>query len=156
INHTTGLITGTPTTLGTSDVTVTVRGSMHGINTATFTWYVARGIFENTTKVPVPDAGAAVFSDIDVTGLSGQAPSDLKVDVDIKHTYRGDLVIDLVAPDGTLYPLKKSNVSDSADNVNDTYTVDASSQVANGTWRLQVRDAYRGDTGYIDNWKLIF
>ncbi|GAA3379484.1 M4 family metallopeptidase [Streptomyces sannanensis] len=156
INHVTGLITGTPTTVGTSDVTVTVRGSMHGITTATFTWYVARGIVENTTDVSIPDGGAAVFSDIDVTGLSGQAPSDLKVDVDIKHTWRGDLVIDLVAPDGTLYPLKKSNLSDSADNVLATYTVDASSQVANGTWRLQVRDAYRGDTGYIDNWRLVF
>ncbi|GAA3476104.1 M4 family metallopeptidase [Streptomyces yanii] len=156
INHVTGLITGTPTTVGTSDVTVTVRGSMHGITTATFTWYVAKGIFENTTDVSIPDAGAAVFSDIDVTGISGQAPSDLKVDVDIKHTWRGDLALDLVAPDGTLYPLKKSNVSDSADNVLATYTVDASSQVANGTWRLQARDMYRGDTGYIDSWRLVF
>ncbi|MFF5287250.1 M4 family metallopeptidase [Streptomyces sp. NPDC013171] len=155
INHVTGLITGTPTTLGTSDVTITVRGSVHGVSTASFTWSI-RNIFENTTDVPIPDAGAAAFSDIDVTTLSGQAPSDLKVAVDIKHTYRGDLVIDLVAPDGTLYPLKKINASDSADNVLETYTVDASSQVANGTWRLQVRDAYRLDTGYIDGWKLLF
>ncbi|WP_327249713.1 M4 family metallopeptidase [Streptomyces sp. NBC_01320] len=159
INHTTGVISGTPTTPGTSNVTVTVRGSMHGLNTATFTWHVARGIVENTTDVPIPDMGAAgpaAFSDIDVTTISGQAPSDLKVGVDIKHTWRGDLVIDLVAPDGTLYPLKKSNLSDSADNVLETYTVDASSQVANGTWRLQVRDVYRGDSGYIDSWRLIF
>ncbi|MFB7222629.1 M4 family metallopeptidase, partial [Streptomyces sp. NPDC056227] len=156
INHVTGRITGTPTTVGTSDVTVTVRGSMHGITTATFTWNVARGIFENTTDVSIPDAGTAAFSDIDITRISGQAPSDLKVDVNIKHTWRGDLIIDLVAPDGTLYPLKKSNISDSADNVIATYTVDASSQVANGTWRLQVQDMYRGDTGYIDSWRLIF
>ncbi|MFE7713392.1 M4 family metallopeptidase, partial [Streptomyces sp. NPDC057486] len=159
INHTTGVISGTPTTPGTSNVTVTVRGSMHGLNTATFTWHVARAIVENTTDVPIPDMGAAgpaAFSDIDVTTISGQAPSDLKVGVDIKHTWRGDLVIDLVAPDGTLYPLKKSNLSDSADNVLETYTVDASSQVANGTWRLQVRDVYRGDSGYIDSWRLIF
>ncbi|MEV7239575.1 M4 family metallopeptidase, partial [Streptomyces sp. NPDC051020] len=152
----TGLITGTPTTPGTSDVTVTVRSSKNSTTTATFTWKIARAIVENTTDVPIPDGGAAVFSDIDVTGLSGQAPSDLKVAVDIKHTWRGDLVIDLVAPDGTLYPLKKSNLSDSADNVLETYTVDASSQVANGTWRLKVQDMYRSDTGYIDNWKLIF
>ncbi|MGW1553315.1 M4 family metallopeptidase, partial [Streptomyces sp. NPDC002346] len=156
INRVTGLITGTPTTVGTSNVTVTVRGSMHGITTATFTWNVVRGIFENTTDVSIPDAGTAAFSDIDITRISGQAPSDLKVDVNIKHTWRGDLVIDLVAPDGTLYPLKKSNISDSADNVIATYTVDASSQVANGTWRLQVQDMYRGDTGYIDSWRLIF
>ncbi|MEU1229592.1 M4 family metallopeptidase [Streptomyces sp. NPDC005828] len=154
INHVTGLITGTPTTLGTSDVTITVRGSMHGVRTATFAWSI-RNVFENTTDVPIPDAGPAAFSDIDVTGVPGQAPSDLKVDVDIKHTYRGDLVIDLVAPDGTSYRLKNTS-SDSADNVLATYTVDASGQVANGTWRLQVRDAYRLDTGYIDSWKLAF
>ncbi|MFF3604206.1 M4 family metallopeptidase [Streptomyces sp. NPDC002463] len=161
INHHTGLITGTATTVGTSDVTVTVRGSMNGLSTATFTWYVARGIFENTTDVSIPDGGtgvpgAPVFSDVDVTGLSGQAPSDLKVDVDIKHTYRGDLVIDLVAPDGTVYPLRKWNWRDSGANLRATYTVDASSQVANGTWRLRVQDMERRDTGYIDSWRLVF
>ena len=34
--------------------------------------------------------------------------------MDIVHTYRGDLVIDLVAPDGTAYRLKNSSSSDSA------------------------------------------
>ncbi|MFV5997660.1 M4 family metallopeptidase [Streptomyces sp. NPDC056231] len=161
IDRRTGLITGTPTTVGTSEVTVTVRGSRHAITTATFTWYVSRGIFENTTDVSIPDGGAGVpgpqvFSDIDVTGLSGQAPSDLRVDVDIKHTYRGDLVIDLVAPDGTVYPLRKWNWRDSAANLRATYTVDASTQVANGTWRLRVQDQERRDTGYIDSWRLVF
>ncbi|MFF0473764.1 M4 family metallopeptidase [Streptomyces sp. NPDC004284] len=161
INHHTGLITGTATTVGTSDVTVTVRGSVHGLSTATFTWYVARGIFENTTDVAIPDGGAGVpgtpvFSDVDVTGLSGRAPSDLRVDVDIKHAYRGDLVVDLVAPDGTVYPLRKWNWRDSGANLRATYTVDASSQVADGTWRLRVQDMERRDTGYIDSWRLVF
>ncbi|WP_309569140.1 proprotein convertase P-domain-containing protein [Actinokineospora sp. UTMC 2448] len=91
-----------------------------------------------------------------MSGLSGNAPSDLQVSVDIKHTYRGDLVIDLIAPDGTAYRLKNSSGSDSADNVIATYTVNASSEAANGTWKLQVRDVYRADTGYIDAWKLVF
>ncbi|WP_425586350.1 M4 family metallopeptidase [Streptomyces sannanensis] len=160
INHVTGLITGTPTTVGTSNVTVTVRGSMHGITKTTFTWRVARGIFENTTDVSIPDAtdvpGPPVFSDVDVTGLSGQAPSELRVDVDIKHPYRGDLVIDLVAPDGTLYSLRKWDWRESAVNLRATYTVDATSQVANGTWRLQVRDMGWPDGGYIDSWRLVF
>ncbi|MGX7825460.1 proprotein convertase P-domain-containing protein [Actinokineospora sp. 24-640] len=95
-------------------------------------------------------------SSVAVTGQAGNAPSTLSVGVDIKHTYRGDLVIDLVAPDGTAYRLKNSSSSDSADNVIATYTVNASSEVANGTWRLQVRDVYQSDTGYIDSWKLVF
>jgi secreted trypsin-like serine protease len=112
--------------------------------------------FENTNNVNIPDAGSAITSNIAVTGVSGNAPSDLQVGVDIKHTYRGDLVIDLIAPDGTAYRLKNSSGSDSADNVIATYTVNASSEVANGTWKLQVRDTYQADTGYIDSWKLVF
>jgi subtilisin-like proprotein convertase family protein len=77
------------------------------------------------------------------------------VSVDIKHSYRGDLQIDLLAPDGTAYRLKNTS-SDSADNVITTYTVNASSEVANGTWRLQVRDLFSADTGYIDSWRLSF
>jgi hypothetical protein len=111
--------------------------------------------FENATNVNIPDAGSAVSSSISVTGVSGNAPSDLQVYVDIKHTYRGDLQIDLIAPDGTAYRLKNTS-SDSGDNVLATYTVNASSEVANGTWRLQVRDLYSADTGYIDLWRLTF
>ncbi|MGW5054855.1 M14 family metallopeptidase [Actinokineospora sp. NPDC004072] len=112
--------------------------------------------FENTNDVQIPDGGAAVTSDIVVSGRTGNAPADLSVSVDIRHTYRGDLVIDLIAPDGTAYRLKNSSSSDSADNVVATYTVNASSEVANGTWKLQVRDIYRSDTGYINSWKLVF
>lgn len=112
--------------------------------------------FENATDVTIPDAGTAVNSPIAVTGVTGNAPSTLQVAVDIKHTYRGDLQVDLVAPDGTAYRLKSTSTSDSADNVIATYTVNASSEVANGTWQLRVQDLYSVDTGYIDSWKLTF
>jgi Zn-dependent metalloprotease len=111
--------------------------------------------FENADNVTIPDAGNAVTSSIAVT-RAGSAPSTLKVAVDIKHTYRGDLVIDLIAPDGSAYRLKSSSGSDSADNVNTTYTVNASTEAATGTWKLQVRDVYSVDTGYLDKWSLQF
>ncbi|MFJ8887347.1 M28 family metallopeptidase [Streptomyces sp. NPDC102402] len=113
-------------------------------------------VFSNATNVNVPDNSTAVTSSVAVTGRTGNAPSALKVGVDIKHTYRGDLVVDLLAPDGTAYRLKNSSSSDSADNVIATYTVNASSETANGTWRLQVRDVAAQDTGYIDSWQLTF
>ncbi|WP_326703432.1 M4 family metallopeptidase [Streptomyces cyaneofuscatus] len=113
-------------------------------------------VFENNTVVNIPDAGAAVTSTVNVTGVTGNAPSALKVDVNITHTYRGDLVIDLVAPDGTAYRLKNSSSGDSADNVVATYTVNASSEVANGAWRLKVQDVARADTGRINSVKLTF
>ncbi|GGV93686.1 peptidase M4 [Streptomyces gelaticus] len=112
-------------------------------------------VFENKTTVAIPDRGAAVYSSVNVTGITGNAPSTLKADVDITHTYRGDLVIDLVAPDGTAYRLKNSGF-DSADDVKATYTVNASSEVANGTWKLKVQDVYSGDTGKINSFKLTF
>ncbi|QGZ53191.1 S8 family serine peptidase [Streptomyces sp. QHH-9511] len=111
--------------------------------------------FTNATNVTISD-NTTVSSSIAVTGRTGNAPATLKVGVDIKHTWRGDLVIDLVAPDGTVRNLKASASSDSADNVLTTYTVDASSELANGTWKLQVRDVASGDTGYIDSWSLTF
>ncbi|MFD3792078.1 M4 family metallopeptidase [Streptomyces cyaneofuscatus] len=113
-------------------------------------------VFENNTVVNIPDAGAAVTSSVNVTGVTGNAPSALKVDVNITHTWRGDLVIDLVAPDGTAYRLKNSSSGDSADNVVATYTVNASSEVANGVWKLKVQDVARADTGRINSVKLTF
>ncbi|MFF3019770.1 M28 family metallopeptidase [Streptomyces sp. NPDC057939] len=112
--------------------------------------------FENTTDVNIPDSPAAgVNSPITVSGVAGNAPATTKVDVNIVHTYRGDLQIDLIAPDGTAYRLKNSN-SDSADNVIASYTVNASSEVANGVWKLQVKDVAAQDVGYINSWKITF
>lgn len=112
--------------------------------------------FENLTDVAIPDNGAAVTSALTVTGLTGNAPPTLKVGVDIKHTWRGDVVLDLVGPSGTAYRLKNSSSSDSADNVIATYTVNASSEPANGTWRLRAQDVAAQDTGYINGWSLTF
>ncbi|HEY7595468.1 MAG TPA: trypsin-like serine protease, partial [Actinophytocola sp.] len=108
----------------------------------------------NTTRTSIPDAGAAINSPVTISGCPGAASSSSKVEVHITHTYRGDLQIDLIAPDGTAYRLKNSSGSDSADNVNATYTVNASSETANGTWNLRVRDVYSADTGRLDSWSL--
>ncbi|MGA4957934.1 M28 family peptidase [Streptomyces lavendulocolor] len=112
--------------------------------------------YENTADVAVPDNGTAVTSTVTVSGRTGNAPAALKVGVDIVHTWRGDLVVDLLAPDGTAYRLKNSSSSDSADNVQTTYTVDASSEAANGAWKLRVQDVAAQDTGYINAFRLTF
>ncbi|GAA2814659.1 M4 family metallopeptidase [Kitasatospora paracochleata] len=158
INASTGLISGTPTKLGTRSVTIKVTDKTGAGSTAAFTLNVVTKIttFENTDDVQIPDVRPAAYSDITVSGLSGNAPKTLKVGVDIKHTYRGDLAIDLVAPDGTTYRLKDEDVMDPAHDVITTYTVNASGRVANGTWRLKVQDLDVGYRGYIDSWKLTF
>ncbi|WP_235926632.1 proprotein convertase P-domain-containing protein [Actinokineospora pegani] len=112
--------------------------------------------FSNTTDYAIPDRGV-VSSPVAVSGVAGAAPSALKVGVDIRHTYRGDLVIDLIAPNGTAFRLKNSSGGDSADNVIETYTVNASAvPVATGTWHLRVQDVATIDTGYISNVTLTF
>nr|WP_119590615.1 S8 family serine peptidase [Streptomyces scabiei] len=133
---------------GLADAAKTVQAVTGGGSTGGTT-------FTNTTPLSIPDNGAAVESSISVTGRTGNAPSALQVGVDITHTYRGDLVLDLVAPDGSTYRLKASS-SDLADDLVTTYSVNASSEVANGTWKLRVQDVAASDTGRLNNWKLTF
>ncbi|WP_223878070.1 proprotein convertase P-domain-containing protein [Luteimonas sp. MC1825] len=98
---------------------------------------------------------ATVESPITVSGRSGNAPASTPVAVNIVHTYRGDLKVDLVAPDGSVYVLHNRS-GGSADNINSTYNVNLSSEARNGTWKLRVNDNSAGDTGYINSWSVTF
>jgi hypothetical protein len=155
INSSTGQITGTPTTEGTYSVTVTATGG--GSGSASFTWTVnpVGGSCSGTngTDVSIPDNNTNVFSDITISGCTGAASAVSTVAVNIVHTFKGDLVVDLIAPDGTAYNLH-NRTGGSTDNINQTYTVNLSTEVANGTWRLRVRDAAAFDTGFINTWTL--
>ncbi|MGW4896328.1 S8 family serine peptidase [Kitasatospora sp. NPDC004240] len=111
--------------------------------------------FENTADHTIRD-NATVDSPVTVSGVSGNAPAALSVGVDIRHTFRGDLRVQLIAPDGSAYLLKDYNADDSADNVQATYTVNASSEAANGVWKLRVTDNAANDTGYVNSWYLQF
>jgi subtilisin family serine protease len=143
-------------TNGTYPITVTGTGAS-GTRAATYTLTVTGGSTGNCTgtngtDVNIPDRSPATSTITIACGRNGSASAT--VAVNIVHTYRGDLVIDLVAPDGTAYRLKNSSSSDSADNVNATYTVNLSSEAANGTWTLRVQDVALFDTGRIDTWTL--
>ncbi|GAB3949438.1 S8 family peptidase [Micromonospora vulcania] len=152
------IATSASTPAGSYPVTITGSGAA-GTRTATYTLTVTGSggggcSGSNGTDVAIPDTGATVSSSITIAGCGRNASATSTVAVNIVHTYRGDLVIDLVAPDGSAYRLKNSSYFDGADNVNTTYTANVSSEAANGTWRLQVRDVYAGDTGYINTWTL--
>ncbi|MFE6854245.1 proprotein convertase P-domain-containing protein, partial [Streptomyces sp. NPDC057674] len=45
---------------------------------------------------------------------------------------------------------------DSADNIQGTFTVNASGESADGTWKLRATDNWTNDTGYINAWSLQF
>ncbi|WP_053703331.1 S8 family peptidase, partial [Streptomyces sp. WM6368] len=99
--------------------------------------------FENAGDFAIGD-NATVESPITVSGVTGNAPATLKVGVNVVHTYIGDLKVDLIAPDGTVYTVH-NRAGGSTDNINQVYTVNASSEVANGTWKLRVNDNAGGD-----------
>ncbi|GGM01719.1 S8 family peptidase [Micromonospora yangpuensis] len=147
---------GTPA--GSYPVTVTGTGAS-ATRTATFTLTVTGPggscSGSNGTDVSIPDSAlAGVTSSIVIAGCGRAASASSSVAVKIVHTYRGDLVIDLLAPDGTAYRLKNSSILDGADDVDATYSVNLSAKAADGTWQLRVRDVFSGDTGYVDTWSL--
>lgn len=110
--------------------------------------------YTNGTDVPIGD-NTTVESPITVSGRTGNAPSNTPVTVKIVHTYIGDLKVDLVAPDGSVYVLH-NRAGGSADNINQTYTVNLSTEPLNGTWKLRVNDNASADTGYINSWSITF
>ena len=110
--------------------------------------------YTNGTDFTIND-NATVESPITVSGRSGNAGASVPVAVNIVHTYKGDLKVDLVAPDGSVYVLHNRS-GGSADNINSTYNVNLSSEALNGTWRLRVNDNAGGDTGYVNSWSITF
>lgn len=119
---------------------------------------IVRG--EAAPNVQIPDnTPAGVLSNITVsqTGSVGQ----LKVSIDITHTYIGDLRIELVSPSGrgvTLY----SQLGGSQDNLLVTYDSAAPlsplsplvGQPIQGDWSLRVADVARIDVGTLNKWSL--
>lgn len=105
--------------------------------------------------------------DDDVTGI--QSPISIAdagpvkgvtVSVDISHTYRGDIQIDLVAPSGRSALLRSSS-GDSGSHIQETYS-DVSTtplkaligEESQGDWVLHVRDLVYADKGTLNRWTL--
>jgi subtilisin-like proprotein convertase family protein len=106
----------------------------------------------------IPDNGAAVVSSVQVEAQG--TITDLRIQVNISHTFIGDLRVDLIAPDGTAVVLH-NNTGGSADNLVKTYAVQETPALRallgrpiQGTWRLRVRDTARLDIGRLNHWRL--
>jgi len=110
--------------------------------------------FENNNSYSIPDNNTTgVSSPISVnrTGASGT----VSVVVNITHTYIGDLIVDVIHPDGTVYNVHNRS-GGSSDDINQTYSVSVGSKDSAGTWNLRVRDRARRDIGTIDSWSITF
>lgn len=126
---------------------VNARAAVDAVGSAAIT-------YSNGTDYAIND-NTTVTSSIAVSGRSGAAASSTPVSVNIVHTYIGDLKVDLLAPDGSVYVLHNRS-GGSADNIVATYNVNLSSEAINGTWKLRVNDNAAGDTGYINSWSIKF
>lgn len=110
--------------------------------------------YSNGNDVQIRD-NTTVESTIAVSGRSGSASATTSIAVDIRHTYVGDLLVQLIAPDGSAYTLS-NRAGGSADNIIRTYTANLSAETTNGTWRLRVNDNAAGDVGFINSWSITF
>ncbi|VAW25470.1 hypothetical protein MNBD_BACTEROID04-444, partial [hydrothermal vent metagenome] len=136
----------------------------------------------NVTSVPIPDgtgantAGTPATSVINIT--DNLTISDVNVTMDISHTWIGDLVISLIAPDATEIVLFDRGCDGSRyQGINATYDDAATATIvcgspvsgtyiptnllsgfngknAVGDWTLKVVDWYTGDTGTINSWSI--
>ena len=110
--------------------------------------------YTNSADYTIND-NATISSPITVSGRTGNGSGTTPVAVNIVHTYKGDLKVDLVAPDGSVYTLH--NYADgSIDNIVQTFPVNLSSEALNGTWNLRVNDNAANDVGYINSWSVTF
>ncbi|SNX88401.1 Zn-dependent metalloprotease [Streptomyces sp. TLI_55] len=159
-----GLISGTPTTAGTFRTTVVFTDSAAEKRRYTFDWTVVASGGDFFVDPDRHDYGPwqSVEIPLTVTGRTGDAPADLKVSVDLVHTFIGAQVVQLVAPDGTVL-LVKDFRWDTGTELHDTFPLDASGLPANGVWKLRVTDytpAAPGippsEGGYLDRWSLTF
>jgi subtilisin-like proprotein convertase family protein len=108
----------------------------------------------------IPDQGtieSTLEVDADITISEG----GVKIPMDISHTYRGDIVLVLQSPTGTVVSLKNSLGSDSGQNVvgvfPDTLAPEDSldtlaGESSLGEWKLTTTDFFELDTGTLNAW----
>ncbi|HAS8473334.1 TPA: peptidase S8 [Vibrio vulnificus] len=110
--------------------------------------------YTNSNVVSIPDnSRAGVISVLDVA-RSGDA-GVVSLDLDISHTYIGDLKVTLTSPTGGEVVLH-NNTGGSANDIRQSYQVDFSGFESQGVWELKAVDSARRDTGTINSWTLTF
>ena len=116
--------------------------------------------YSSDERIDIPDADRdGISSSIEVTE-SGKIKG-LRLDVDIEHTYRGDLVVQLVHEGNSRFIVTVFDGQDAetpwANDLELSEMVEGFDDVAAaGTWTLQVFDTLPRDTGHLNSWSLHF
>jgi len=120
-----------------------------------------------TPQLPIPDSNpGGVISMIAVPAEESGLLSAVSVDIEIHHTWIGDLTVALISPGGTTVTLHNRSGSSSHDIVGNwpaTLTVDGPGDLLDllgednaGDWTLFVSDSAGSDTGVLESWGLHF
>jgi subtilisin-like proprotein convertase family protein/subtilisin family serine protease len=106
----------------------------------------------------IPDVGSPVTSTLQIAAAG--TIQELRISVDIAHTFIGDLRVDLIAPDGRVFVLH-NNTGGSSHNLVQTYSALQTPVMqpligsnGNGTWQLRVSDQFRFDIGTLNSWRI--
>lgn len=118
--------------------------------------------FRLTPGLTIPDGNqGGLLSQIPVSA-SGAISDQLKIGLDIRHSYRGDLRVTLIAPSGRRV-LLHDRAGFSADHIVGTYPAtlvpkeslsNLLGETRNGTWGLLVQDLALSDVGTLQSWSI--
>ncbi|MBN2725373.1 MAG: proprotein convertase P-domain-containing protein [Deltaproteobacteria bacterium] len=111
--------------------------------------------FSNSTSIPVTDNDPEGISSVISVSQEGFVDT-LTVDVDITHTYSGDIILKLTSPDGTTEVLQEK-LGGSEDDIKKSFTPSGFTGLSiNGDWTLTVIDTASSDTGTLNRWSIEF
>ena len=118
-------------------------------------------IFEGTATpdIMIPDGNPQGVQSAIAVSAEGKATA-INVSVEISHTYRGDLLVELVAPSGRSATLH-SRTGGAKDDLRVIYDISSAPALAGllgeaiqGNWTLRVKDLEAIDTGKLEKWAL--
>jgi M6 family metalloprotease-like protein len=117
---------------------------------------------EAQPNAPIPDNNPGGISSTIAVTEAGTIAS-MKVGVDIKHPFRGDLKVTLTTHWGVVVELHPRNQGGNADDLKVTYDESSLPALATlrgkntqGDWKLTVQDLAAADTGRLNKWFLEF
>ena len=125
---------------------------------------VTHGSQENSNTQAIPDnPSSGITSQISLSGLGVVAKPKINIDVNISHTYRGDLGVKLTSPQGTTIQLKQGGSADDLDNLTGNFPINFTPEQSlsafdgenlDGIWTLTVSDLSNEDIGTLNSWTL--
>jgi subtilisin-like proprotein convertase family protein len=127
-------------------------------------WKVTfNGYYTLTANTAIPDNNTTGITSTITVPATGTV-TNIRVRVDITHTFKGDLEVSLIGPDNTTV-LLHNRTGSSTDNIQTVFadlTAPAQALTAfngkaiNGAWKLKVRDLAATDTGTLNFWEISF